>query len=146
MQALAVAGMVAGAAGIGAGVVLALAAPGEPSNARPRVRARVGAALLGLGVAGATAGAVSAGLGLALESDLHERCPDGKCTVEQEGRVDNHAELGAIAAVSFGAGAAAAGAGLALLLTDRAPATTRSAAKMEPFATPTGLGLRGRFW
>lgn len=67
---------------------------------------------------------------------------------DMEGLDDKAATMGTLSAVSFGAGAVGLGAGVALLLmngtTEEQPPTA-TGATVQPYASPSELGLWGRF-
>jgi hypothetical protein len=99
---------------------------------------------LGVGAAGLVLGGVTGAMTLARASDAKPGCTNGTCPGKAGEDLDAAKTLANVSNVGFGVALVGGAIGLYGLLA-RAPAPAPVAARLEPWFTPTGAGLSGRF-
>jgi tetratricopeptide (TPR) repeat protein len=114
----------------------------------------------GVGGAGLLVGGITGILALGKAGDLSDKCPDKKCTSDQQSDVDSYKSMGTISTVGFIVAGVGGAAGLILLLTAPSGSATGSSGSsrfatvktptnggvsMTPYFGGTSAGLSGRF-
>jgi hypothetical protein len=116
----------------------------------------VGWSAIGLGGAGVIVGTITGVMVLGEESDLEARCPNRQCPPEVHDDARSFDTLRVVSTISYIVGGVGLGAGTAILLfapsggssgADGAGADSAGtdALTVEPYVTPFGAGIRGRF-
>lgn len=106
-------------------------------------------AMFGVAGAGLLAGALTGGMSLAMTNDLKVRCDDNECPPDATGDLDTATAFAHASTASFLLAGAAAATAVILLVADpgpkRAASTTPRAARVDPWISFGGAGLRGTF-
>jgi tetratricopeptide (TPR) repeat protein len=124
----------------GARANVPLTRPEEPTGSHGWMRS-LGYTTLGLGAASLVGFAVVGSLALAQKSKLDDHCPNTSCSTAYRSEVDRYDTLRTLSTVTLLAGGALAATGLALLIAR--PAERPERARLVPFISPGGVGVRG---
>jgi len=93
----------------------------------------------GVGGAGLVVGAVTGLLAVGKHGDLADKCPDGKCTTDQQSDIDSYKTMGTISTIGFIVAGVGGVTGAVLLFTS--PKESASAAPRSRFATVETKGV-----
>jgi hypothetical protein len=150
----------AGADGAVAGGGATQTEPGADTGGKGSSNKTLAYVAFGVGGAGLLVGGITGILALGKAGDLSDKCPDKKCTSDQQSDVDSYKSMGTISTVGFIVAGVGGAAGLILLLTAPSGSATGSSGSsrfatvktptnggvsMTPYFGGTSAGLSGRF-
>jgi hypothetical protein len=117
--------------------------PGADTGGKSSMNKTLAYVAFGVGGAGLVVGGITGLLALGKAGDLSDKCPDKKCTSDQQDNVDSYKSMGTISTVGFIVAGVGGATGLVLLLTAPSSSASGSASGSRYATVPVKAPSRG---